>query len=217
MTRRTLTREQAKGFYDRFGKMQDLQRFYEDPAIELLLRYAELESASAVVELGCGTGRLAARLLDGHLPATATYSGFDISETMVELARSRVARWPGRAKVELVDGASRLPLGDDVCDRFLSTYVLDLLSEDDIHAALADARRVLAPGGRLCLASLTFGKTLSSRVVCRLWNSVHSLSPGLVGGCRPLDLRAIVAPDWRILGREVVCTLGMCTEVLVAE
>jgi ubiquinone/menaquinone biosynthesis C-methylase UbiE len=214
---RALSHEEARAFYDRFGRKQDLQRFYEDPAIVALLRYGGFESDRAVAEFGCGTGRLAARLLRERLPAEATYIGFDISETMVRLASPRVAPWRERARVERTEGPPRLPLAGGACDRFLSTYVLDLLGEDDIRAALREARRVLAPGGRLCLASLTFGRTIPSRGVCRLWMAIHSLSPRLVGGCRPLRLQALTASDWKILHEEVVCTFGICTEVLVAE
>jgi ubiquinone/menaquinone biosynthesis C-methylase UbiE len=216
MAGRVLSHEEARDFYDRFGRKQDLQRIYEDPAIEVLVRHAQFDSARAVVELGCGTGRLAARLLADQLPAGATYVGFDISRTMVALAGRRLSRWAGRARVELTDGSPGLPVTDRSCDRFLSTYVLDLLSEDEIAAVLRDARRVLAPDGLLCLASLTFGQTLSSRLVGRLWSAIHSLNPTIVGGCRPLDLAAIAAPDWAVLHREVVCTLGICTEVLIA-
>jgi len=214
---RALSHEEARAFYDRFGAKQDLQGFYENPAIEALLRHGGFASARAVVELGCGTGRLAARLLRERLPTEATYVGFDVSETMVGLARARVRPWSDRARVQRTEGPPALPLPDGACDRFLSTYVLDLLGEDDIRAALREARRVLAPCGRLCLASLTFGNTVASRAVCRLWTAIHSLSPGLVGGCRPLHLQAFTASDWKVLHGEVVCRFGICTEVLVAE
>jgi ubiquinone/menaquinone biosynthesis C-methylase UbiE len=213
---RVLSHQEAKGFYDRFGRKQDLQRFYEDPAIEVLLRHAAFESASAVVELGCGTGRLAERLLRELLPGRATYLGLDISRTMVELTRARLEPCADRAKVQLTEGSPELPVADRDCDRFLSTYVLDLLSEEEIRSTLREARRVLAPGGRLCLASLTFGQTLASRLVCRIWTMVHSLRPQLVGGCRPLRLEAFTGSDWRVLHREVLCTFGICTEVLIA-
>jgi ubiquinone/menaquinone biosynthesis C-methylase UbiE len=217
MADRVLSHEEAKAFYDRFGRKQDLQRIYEDPAIEVLLRHAAFESASAVVELGCGTGRLAARLLRERFPSHATYLGLDISRTMVELTRARLEPWADRAKVQLTEGSPGLPVADRACDRFLSTYVLDLLSEEEIRLTLLEARRVLAPGGLLCLASLTFGQTLPSRLVCRIWTTVHSLRPQLVGGCSPLRLEAFTGSDWRVLHREVRCTFGICTEVLIAS
>ncbi len=76
------------------------------------------------------------------------------------------------------DGSTTLPAADRSCDRFVSTYVLDLLSEDDIRAALRDARRVLVPSGRLCLASLTTGHTPWSRTVCRAWTAMALSSSG---------------------------------------
>jgi ubiquinone/menaquinone biosynthesis C-methylase UbiE len=135
---------------------------------------------------------------------------------MLELAQARVAPFAGRAEVQLTDGSPSLAVGDNTSDRFLSAYVLDLLSEKEIRAALREAQRLLVPGGLLCLASLTFGHTPVSRLVCRSWTAIHSLNPRLVGGCRPLELAAFVGPEWRILHREVVCTVGICTEVLVA-
>ena len=213
---RVLSHEEARAFYDRFGRKQDLQRIYEDPAIEVLLEYASFESARAVVELGCGTGRLAARLLKQCLPSDATYIGFDISRTMVELAQDRVAPWAGRAEVQLTDGSPSLAVGDHSSDRFLSTYVLDLLGEEQIRAVLREAQRLLVPGGLLCLASLTFGQTPVSRLVSRSWTAIHSLNPQLVGGCRPLELASFIGPEWRILHREVVRAVGICTEVLIA-
>ncbi|MGE5347322.1 MAG: class I SAM-dependent methyltransferase [Acidithiobacillales bacterium] len=214
---RTLTPSEARAFYDRFGSKQDLQRFYEDPAIEVLLSRAAFEEAVSVVEVGCGTGRLAERLLRERLPAGATYDGFDISSTMVNLAEGRLAPWDDRAHVHLTDGSPSLPLADRSCDRFLCAYILDLLSEDDIRSVLGEARRVLVPGGRLCVVTLTHGQSLVSRIVSLAWRWAHRLNPRLVGGCRPLRLMEFAGAGWRVLHREVVCTIGICTEVLVAS
>lgn len=214
---RVLSHREARAFYDRFGSKQDLQRIYEDPAVAALEAHGDLEHARAVVEFGCGTGRLARRLLERRLPPEATYLGLDVSQTMVRLAREKLAPWAGRARVEHTDGSPVIPVGDGGCDRLLSVYVLDLLSPDDTRALLGEARRALAPGGRLCLASLTFGEGVLSRAVCRVWSSVHALRPALVGGCRPIRLLSQLASGWRVSHREVICTLGVCTEVVVAS
>lgn len=152
---RTLSRAEARAFYDRFGAKQDWQRFYEDPAVRAMIENGGFGEARSVVEFGCGTGRLGADLLAHHLPGEATYIGFDISATMVELASGKLAAWPGRAEVERTDGSMRVPLSDGAADRFVASYVLDLLSTDDGVALIAESRRVLAPQGRLCLVSLT--------------------------------------------------------------
>jgi ubiquinone/menaquinone biosynthesis C-methylase UbiE len=215
---RVLSHAEAKAFYDRFGSRQDLQAFYEDRAVEVLVARSRFEDARSVVELGCGTGRLAERLLRQRLGEGALYLGVDVSTTMVELAGARLRPFADRARVRLSEGPPAIPLPDGACDRFLSTYVLDLLSEDDIRAALREARRVLAPGGLLCLSSLTFGEGTASRILVRAWTSLHALAPGLVGGCRPLRLLDFVRPpDFEIEHREVITTFGLATEVLVAR
>ncbi len=213
----TLSHAEARAFYDRFGAKQDWQRIYENRAVSELLDHAALGSARHVVEFGCGTGALARELLAHRLPREATYLGVDISGTMVALARARVAPWAERARVAQTAGDPAIPVADGTCDRFVSTYVLDLLSDEDIGSVLRDARRTLAPGGLLCLASLTFGEGAMSNVICALWRSLHAWRPALVGGCRPLRLVSHVGPEWSTLHQRVVCTVGLCTEVVVAR
>ena len=214
---RALSHEQARAFYDHFGAKQDWQRFYEDPAIAILADRGRFEEARAVVEFGCGTGRLAERLLERRLRHDATYLGLDVSPTMIGLASETLRPWADRARAQLTDGAPIIPVPSGACDRLVSTYVFDLLSEGDIRQLLAEARRVLRPDGRLCVASLTFGRGLVARGVCRLWTAVHDLRPQLVGGCRPLALAGYLGPDWRVIHSPVVCRFAICTEVVVAS
>jgi ubiquinone/menaquinone biosynthesis C-methylase UbiE len=120
--------EQARRFYDRFGKKQDSQSFYENPALDKLIQIAEFENARAIVEFGYGTGRFALRLFDDCLSNKTAYHGFDISTTMVDLAKQRLVQYKGRASVTLTSGSATVPLEDGSCDRFISNYVLDLLT-----------------------------------------------------------------------------------------
>ena len=208
---------QARRFYDRFGERQDRQGWYEDAALERLVALSRFETAHRVVELGCGTGRLAARLLAEHLPADATYRGFDLSETMVELAAERLRAAAPRATVERVGGEPPLPVEDGGADRFVSTYVLDLLSLQLIDRTLDDAHRVLEPGGLLCVAGITAGTGPVSRLLMATWSLVRRLRPTLVGGCRPLRVAPRLASDrWTLLHCERVAPWGLASEVLVA-
>ena len=213
-----LSAEQTRRVYDRIGARQDSQGFYENPALDHLVRAAGFGQAQAVVELGCGTGRFATRLLDDELPEDATYAGFDISPTMVGLARERLQPFGKRAAVMLTDGSVELPLVDSCCDRFVSNYVLDLLPEPAIRAVVGEAARVLRPGGRLCLVGLTFGCTFASKGVIAVWRMVHRLSPVLTGGCRPVELDRFVGTEvWRILEETTVVSWGVPSQIMVAE
>jgi len=214
----TLTHAAARALYDQIGRWQDTQRFYEDCATEELIAHAAFPEAQSVFEFGVGTGRIAARLLREHLPATARYRGIDISPAMVALARERLASWGNRARVEQSDGTPRIPARDATVDRFVSTYVLDLLSRDDIAAVLLEARRVLSREGLLCLVSATHGRTPGERLTMGVAARLYSLSPRLVGGCRAVDLSSFLEPArWRLLHHRVVSKWGVPSEVLVAS
>lgn len=213
---RVLTAKQAQAYYDRFGRRQDSQDFYEGPALGDLIAHADFEHAEYVFEFGCGTGRFAARLLADHLPASAHYVGCDLSPVMVGLATQRVAAAGERARVLATDGTIRFPLGDHSVDRVVSNYVLDLLSADATREFFDEAHRVLSPGGKLCLVSLTKGVSAASRMVCAVWSSVFRFSPKLVGGCRPISLQLYADPNlWRPEYNEVIIAFGVPSEVRV--
>jgi SAM-dependent methyltransferase len=215
---RTLSHAEARRVYDRIGSRQDTQGFYENPALDLLVAHADFAAAGSVFEFGCGTGRFAARLLGELLPQDARWRGVDLSPEMVRLARERLAPFGERAQVVQTAGEPATGEPDASYDRFVSNYVLDLLSEDDIRAVLAEAARILRPGGLLCLVGLTTGCTPASRVVARLWSAVHRLSPALVGGCRPLDLTPLLPEDtWSVQTHRRLSAFGVPSEVLVAR
>jgi len=214
----TLTRDQVRSFYDRFGRKQDTQAFYEDAALDDLIAHASFGQATKVFEFGCGTGRLAALLLATHLPATAFYVGVDLSHTMITIARQRISPYRGHATVSQSDGSLRFPLPDHSVDRIVSTYVLDLLSESDIRQVISEAQRVLRPHGKICLASLTRGVTFSSRIVSGIWSAAFRLNASLVGGCRPIRLDPFFDQrDWSVEHHAVVTQFGVPSEVLIAS
>jgi ubiquinone/menaquinone biosynthesis C-methylase UbiE len=211
-----LSYSEARSYYDRFGKKQDAQGFYEDPALDDLIAHACFQDAQKVFEFGCGTGKFAARLLAEHLPASATYLGCDVSPTMIDLAAKRLALYAERAKAVRSDGAVQFPLPDQSVDRVVSSYVLDILSEEDTRRVFAEAHRVLTPGGKFCLASLTRGVTLPSRIVSLLWMAVFGMRASLVGGCRPIRLEPYIDQErWQLEHRRVVTPFGVPSEVLI--
>jgi ubiquinone/menaquinone biosynthesis C-methylase UbiE len=213
-----LTRSQAKAFYDRFGSKQDSQGFYEDKALDELIAHAEFAKAHTIFELGCGTGRFAERLLSTLLPKDAHYTGMDLSDTMIALARQRLAAYTERIKLIQSNGEMQLPLADRSVDRVIATYVFDLLSASDIAQVVAEARRVLVPNGKLCLVSLSQGVNVVSHLVCRLWSSVFRLHAPLVGGCRPIELLPYFDPaQWTVTYHHVQTQFGVPSEILIAS
>ena len=215
---RMLTRQQAKVFYDRLGAKQDWQAFYEVPVINNLIAHAALEQVQSVFEFGCGTGAFAERVLSHHLSPRVRYLAVDSSSTMVALARTRLARFGERVTIQQTSGSLQLDAPDGTFDCFVSTYVVDLLPAADIVALLSQAHRLLTPDGRLCLVSLTFGRTRLTRLVIWGWRHLHTLRPSLVGGCRPVELLDFLPEThWRLDYAQTMTACGVPSEVVVAS
>jgi len=137
---------------------------------------------------------------------------------MVSLALERLKPWSGRARVYQTDGSPRIPEPDGTFDHFVSTYVLDLLAPDFIERLLSEAHRVLVPGGKLCLVSMTFGASPLSRAVCWGWQRLWRLHPAIVGGCHPIELSDFLRLDWWNPDHTTkVTSWGVTSEVLVAS
>ena len=213
---RAPTPAQAARAYDRIGRFQDRQAFYEAATVNDLIAHVHLEAAGGLYELGCGTGALAARLLAERLPLETTYLGVDVSPHMVRLSRERPHRWAGRARVLQTDGSLPLAGAAGAYGHVLAVYVFDLLPEEYARAVLREAARLLGPGGRVGLASLTAGRSRAARLVSGAWGSLWELSPMLTGGCRPVDLEPLLEPGWVTEYRAHVETWRVASEVIVA-
>jgi ubiquinone/menaquinone biosynthesis C-methylase UbiE len=111
-----------------------------------LVAQACIEPGATVLEIGCGTGNvllLAARAVPG-----ATYIGLDPDPRVLALAARKARR--ADVAVRLDQGfADRLPYPDGSVDRVLSSLMLHHMPQEEQRAALREAHRVLAPGGRL--------------------------------------------------------------------
>jgi len=96
-----------------------------------------------VLDVGCGTGRLAAALAD---EARAKVWGVDPSSEMVAVAREAV---PSHVGVRL-GVAEQLPFRDGWFDRVTMSLVIHLV---DRPRALAEARRVVPGDGRIAIST----------------------------------------------------------------
>lgn len=112
-------------------------------AVELRARSYELLGdliGRTVVDAGCGSGRAVAELAERGARAV----GVDLDPEMIAVARER---WP--AGEFHVGDACELPLETGSVSYYRADKVLHML--DDPARAVAEARRVLAPGGRAVL------------------------------------------------------------------
>jgi ubiquinone/menaquinone biosynthesis C-methylase UbiE len=120
---------------------------------------AEPQSEDCVVDLGAGTGLLALTLA----PRVDKVVAVDISEPMLERLHS-AASAEGINNVETIVGdLRRLPLEDESATLVVSNYAFHHLQDTGKELALAEARRILQPGGRLVICDMMFSLSLESR------------------------------------------------------
>jgi SAM-dependent methyltransferase len=122
------------------------------PYYESMRAIAEIPAGGTIVDCPCGAGP-AFRMVDPRSPGR--YLAADLSPAMLRRAERRAAA-RGLDRVEVVRAdAADLPLPPASADLYLSFWGLHCF--DDPQGALAEAARVLKPGGRLVGASFVLG------------------------------------------------------------
>lgn len=131
------------------------------------------------LDIGSGPGLLAAQIAERVRPSGSVH-GLDPSESMLALSAERAAA----AGVTLAAGAAtELPYADSAFDIVTATQVYEYVP--DMPAALAEARRVLRPGGRLLVLDTDWDSVVwhssdpqRMRRVLAAWNE-HLADPHL--------------------------------------
>lgn len=141
-------RQVAASFSRAAASYDSVAQLQRDVGQALLGRLPSDFTPQRWVDLGSGTGHFS-RVLAGRFTA-AEGIAVDIAEGMLRHARSL-----GGAQQYIVGDAEQLPLADASCDLLFSSLAVQWCG--DFAAVLAEAHRVLRPGGILAFASLCDG------------------------------------------------------------
>lgn len=216
-------------FYDAVGGilMNDVyHNTFEAMAMKDMLAHCDLGAAENVLEIGPGSGFLADLMLETF--PDVRYTGVDLSETLKTKAAERLAKHvkSGRAELLLVkDSFEFLNTLKEPVDRYVFTYVLDLLPSEDITRFVQLLQEKLRhhSNAKVCVANLTYGYTPLSRIVTNLWQLIYrTLGGAAVGGCRPFQILDYFPQrqgqgqgGWRVEYVNRVVSTGLPSEVAV--
>jgi SAM-dependent methyltransferase len=127
------------GDFDRIGKIE-----YE------LLKKFGLQPQHSIVDVGCGSGRLAKPLSDKHY---GQYLGTDVVEDLLEYARQLVKKdhWD----FQIVEGL-KIPMQNELTDYVCFYSVFTHLLHEQSYNYLKEAHRVLKTGGKVIFSFLEF-------------------------------------------------------------
>ncbi len=121
-----------------------------EAAFDQILNLVGSLDGERCLEIGCGGGRLIERVLAAGAKSVA---GLDHSPDMLALShkRNRQATASGAVELKLAD-AAQLPWPDSTFSVALSANAFFFIERPE--RALAELHRVLAPGGRLVIATV---------------------------------------------------------------
>ncbi|PKK91862.1 MAG: hypothetical protein CVV64_00085 [Candidatus Wallbacteria bacterium HGW-Wallbacteria-1] len=162
--------------YDKYNKLHFGEEY--DAFREKTVLGGEIVPEDTILEFGCGTSLCLEHILKTR-PFKGIYIGLDLSSAMLETARTKfmISGQQCRDELKTSDSADspfindqtnpkilhiqigrsgKLPIRDDSIDVIISSLVLHLLSRERRDELFAEFRRVLKPGGRICLNE--FGK-----------------------------------------------------------
>ncbi|TQF85669.1 class I SAM-dependent methyltransferase [Elioraea sp. Yellowstone] len=178
--------------YERMDRVEDAMWWYRALHHRVLaaLRRNPGDPGLPLLDAGCGTGGLLRRLADAF--PTRQLVGVDVAAEAARRARRKV---PGAAVA--VGSIDALPFGDG---RFGAAVSCDVLCHRLVEeaAALAELRRVLAPGGVLVL-NLPAHRWLLSAHDRRVHNARRYDRAGLRGLLEGAGFRPIALGYWNSL------------------
>ena len=168
---------EAKREFDSWSQSYDkdpLQAIFFRPSHHMILA-ALSPTENRILDIGCGTGSFAARLLESR--PQASVCGLDLSDGMLAQCHHRLHAAGGRLR--LVRGDSqRLPFADNSFDALTCSHSFHHYPRQDLVAA--EMHRVLRPGGRLFIVDgdrdRLWGRLVYDVVVVMIEGAVKHLS-----------------------------------------
>jgi ubiquinone/menaquinone biosynthesis C-methylase UbiE len=215
LRRVTRSRTQARHVYDRTSRWHRfVEELFERRARTAGLDPLRVQPGQRVLELGCGAGGALVALAAAVGPAGCVV-GLDLSPGMIRQASARLHRAGLADRAELLVGdAASVPRPDGSFDALFMAFALELFDTPEIPLVLAECRRVLRPGGRIGVVSLS--RSAPVRWPTRLYERLHDRFPAALD-CRPIHPRfAVEAAGFEQAQSRAIPLWGLRAEAVVA-
>ena len=210
ISRVTRSHAQARASYDRLSRWYDIiEGGWETPPRRLGLDLLQVKPGEKLLEIGSGTGNSLLRLSDQVRPI-----GLDLSFRMLAQARARLEK--DKKTVTLVQSdALSLPFQSSFFNSVFMAFTLELMDTPEISIVLSEIRRVLQPGGRLGIVSLSNLGGLGFMKQLYEWS--HARFPAVVD-CRPIFARySLEEAGFSIMDCQLMSLMGLGIELVVGR
>lgn len=206
-------RQAARDAYNRMSRWYDAMARPERRFVDMGVRLLASQEGERVLEIGCGTGHALASIAR-VAGVSGLAVGVDIAEGMLAATRARLRRAGlGRRLPLVMADAVALPFANGVFDAAFMAFTLELFDMPDISAVLSECTRVLRPGGRLGVVSLS--RESGGRMV-RLYEWAHRRWPRWID-CRPIYAQQVLEGAGFAVRRAICDAMwGLPVEIVVA-
>jgi len=211
------SKEAARASYNRLSRWYDAiagstEKKYRDWGLEKL----SAQPGEKILEIGFGTGHCLIALANAVGPQGQVI-GLDISDGMLAIAQERL-RQEGlneRADLHLGDAAKLDFIESGSLDAIFMSFTLELFDNPEIPRVLQECQRILKPGGRITVVSMT--KTNPPGVAVRMYEWFHEVMPNYAD-CRPIFARqALERSGFVIQDRSVSSMWGLPVEIVLGQ
>ena len=181
--------KEADKYYSRLSPIYDFLAASEKKFVNQGLALLDPSAGESILEIGFGTGY--AQLFIGRAVQGGLSAGLDLSEGMSRIAQNNAVRAGFTDQISLIrSNTLPMPFLEDIFEGIFSSFTLELFDSPQIPLVLKECRRVLKPGGRLVIVSLSKDQPLPW--MGRLYESLHARYPWLLD-CRPIPVRALIS------------------------
>lgn len=202
--------------------------FYERPSNRDALDGPVLERSKKIIDIGVGTGYLLSQLVK-VTDEKQKIIAVDLSAQMLKNSQTYLQKkklLSPRISFEKADSRD-LPWEENTFDLYLSSYLFDLLPEEELRESIQEMERVLRPDGYAILITMTTeldGVSPFMKVIYRLMNELYTLGykngrwnpiwkflfAGYAPHCRPIALgKYLRESKHMVLAYSKVCRVSL--------